>query len=158
MVEPGPKPRSLKLVRVEPPQWKKEFELTVEAFAEGAARLELRCDPRAVTIIQWMRQGDLRPLAGEIAEGKVLEPSIGRALAELIAERRLTVKKEPGSLGAGKQPGLLARNLQMSLAFHEQRKSLGYEAALQKVADDFCVSPEKVRNAVTQMREIAGGN
>jgi len=135
-------------------QWKKDFELSVEAFAEGARLLGLRIDPRSAVIVNWMRHGDLRPLAAEIAEGMTLNMGVGLALADLIAQGRLTVKNAAGRRGAAQQPRLFARNARIFLAFFELRQSVGYEDALNKTASDFHVSPETVRKAVDQMHAV----
>lgn len=151
------KPKSLTLVRVERPKmdWKERFELDAEALAEGSHRIGLPMTPdqaRTQAIVHWMRHGDLRPLALEIAEGRTLGHLIGRSLFDLIDEGRISVKQL--RRGARKQPGLLARNAQMYLAYREARKSLGHDDALKAVAGDFGISPDTIRNAVEQMKQI----
>lgn len=152
------KPKTLTLVRVgskpRPPKWKKEFELMVEAIAEGAPRFGIRADPRVATIINWMQHGDLRPLAVEIAEGAVLDRAVGRELMRLIDNGQVSVKQ--AGRGARKQPNLLARDALMFLAYKEQRKSLGSEATLSKVANDFGIGIDTVRRAVREMRKRVG--
>lgn len=159
MDEPRPKPNSLKLVTVElhpvpEHEWQKDFELTVQAFAEGASLLGVRTDARGAVIINWMRQGDLRPLAADIAGGRALDRGVGRALANLIAEGRLSVKNALGRRGAARQPRLFARNARIFLKFFERRQSVDYDTALHEIADEFRVSSDTVRKAVDQMQAV----
>lgn len=154
------KPKSIKLKSVEAEpvseHWQTDFELSVQLFGQGAKVKGVRTDPRGAVIVNWMRHGDFRPLAAAIAEGQAIDRGVGRALAELIAEDRLKVKKPVGSRGAAKQPRLFARNARIFLAFQNLRQSVAYEAALQKVADDFRVSSETVRRAADEVRKFLG--
>lgn len=148
------KPETLTLVKIEKPGWKNDFELMVEAFTEGADRFGICADPRAAMIIHWLCLGDFRPLAVEIVEGRTLDRAVGRTLLNLIDDGRLSVKQS--RRGAGKKPNLPGRNARMFLAYCEQRQSVGHEAALKAVAEDFVTTPDTIWNAVKEMKKIMG--
>jgi hypothetical protein len=131
-------------------EWKDDFEVEVEAMAQGLHHQAPTLDAQTETIIHRMRLGDFRPLAAAIAEDGV-HPAVGDELLRLIDEGRLKVTQR--RRGARQQPDLFARKLQMFMAYKGLRASGDTsEKAFAKVATEFGIGVESVRQAVTEMR------
>jgi hypothetical protein len=93
---------------------------------------------QAFTIIRWMRNGDLRPLAAAIVEG---HSSALHSLAQSIIDNPLTVK--PLRRGRPKAPIKSARDLIATLSCKSHS-----ENAFKQVADCLGISEQSVRQAV----------
>jgi hypothetical protein len=134
-------------------EWKDDFELEVEATALGLHLQAPRLDAQTETIIHRMWLGDFRPLAAAIAGGdEGVHPAVGYELLRLIDEDQLNVKQR--RRGARQQPDLLARKLQMFIAYEGLRGSGDTSGkAFEKVATEFGIGVESVRQAVTEIRK-----
>jgi len=99
-------------------------------------------DARALTVIRWMLNGDLRPLAAALRDGP-LDPPVLKQLLRLIDEGQLTVKLKRG---APTQPSKWIRDIVIK-ALHENRTGKSADA-IQQLAKDFKISDELVRRAI----------
>jgi hypothetical protein len=101
-------------------------------------------DARALTVIGWMLNGDLRPLAAEIKrKGTAIDGAILAHLERMIDEGQLTVKRRRG---APAQPSKRIRDIFIA-ALHENRTGKSADA-IQQLAKDFNISDELVRRAI----------
>jgi hypothetical protein len=103
-------------------------------------------DPRAYIIIRHMHNGDLRPLAAAIREGRALHPDVLDFIASMIKEERLIAK--PRGRGKRFQTGKIARD-QMAALLKERGNSFEW------VANKLRMSEAAVRKAVTHWRKNA---
>jgi hypothetical protein len=101
-----------------------------------------------LTVVRWMHQGDLRPLAAAIRKGDV-DPAVLRALARMIDDGRLRI--EPRRRGSPKKPETFARDLLLTRAY--EAKADGSDAAFERIAEAIRMSPQVVRQAVTRWRK-----
>ena len=140
-------------------QWREDFELMIEAVALGASKFGLSLtaeQARTQIIIHWMRNGRFEPFAEAVAEGRILDPIVGKELMSLVVAGRLRVAQKPGIRGAKKRVELLARQARMFLAYDaECARPCPSNDAFERVAKEFGVSVESVRAAVTQGRKLA---
>lgn len=97
------------------------WEIEVAYFAE-----HLKVEPidaRAIVVVSWMCQGDLRPLAAEIKKKDTgIDGAILMCLARAIDEGLLTVK--PRRRGRPTQPATTIRNLLDCAAPREPRHQI----------------------------------
>jgi hypothetical protein len=103
-------------------------------------------DARAQIIITYMHNGDLRPLAAAISEGRSLHPDVLDFMASMIREGRLAAK--PRGRGKRFQPSKVARD-RVAALFHAR----GW--TFEQVANKLCMSEAAVRKAVTHWRKNA---
>ena len=95
-------------------------------------------DARALTVIRWMLNGDLRPLAAEIKrKGTAIDGAILAHLERMIDQGQLTVKRRRG---APTQPELFARDIWIRF-LHATREGKSVEA-IQQIAKDFNIGDE----------------
>jgi hypothetical protein len=72
---------------------------------------------RAVVIIRWMEEGDLRPLARHLGAGHI-DPVVCDQLIQMINLRELEVVRKRGS---PKKPELFAQAIMAARAYEAQR-------------------------------------
>jgi hypothetical protein len=108
---------------------------------------------RICTIIGWMEQGDLRPLAAAIKQGQALDQDVLYFLSELIADDRLTIKRRRGG---PKKPNLIARDIVANREYKFHAKFDKSDEAFAKAAKALGRSTQTVRQAVTRMRKMQG--
>src|SRR6516165_2070163 len=102
-----------------------------------------------LTIVRWMHNGNLRPLAAAIREGGV-DPAILNFLVEMIDENRIKVR--PLKRGSPKKPEQLARDLLIAKAYgNRSGKSAD---RIEDLAKAIRMSQETVRKAITQSRKL----
>jgi hypothetical protein len=106
---------------------------------------------RIATIIRWMENGDLRPLAAAIEEVGALDKEVLSCLAELISNDRITVRPRRSRRGAPKKLGKFARDLVAALAY--QTYGTGSDETFATIAEQLRVSEQTVRQAVTKFRK-----
>jgi hypothetical protein len=163
-IDPDTLPPNLKAAFLKGDRAYKELEMAIAKLEEmspefKASRSAGLATAHTQAMIWWMSDGDLRPLASAIANGKVLDPAVGHSLLRMIDKGLWNMKREGRGRGAPKKPGLSLRQLSMSFAYQAAKDaSLGSQAAFEKVADDFGVSVETVRVAVTRCRPKAQTN
>jgi hypothetical protein len=110
-------------------------------------------EARNETIIDWMRMGDLRPLAAAITEGYVSDEMLTN-LADLISSgAQLTL---PRSRGKPKQAAKGSRDLIFWLMY-ERGGSKRSDDRFRQIAETFGVSEQSVRQAVTKFRKPSKG-
>jgi hypothetical protein len=129
--------------------WRDDFRLEVEAAKEGLHPSDRSAlDAEFDVVVHRMELGDLRPLADCLCE---TDPPFGYALMSLLESGYLQVKV--ARRGAPAKPDLFARKLRMFLAYRDAAEALSSDDAFAKVAVDFRVSVETVRQAVTEIRK-----
>jgi hypothetical protein len=104
---------------------------------------------RTFTIFQWMYRGDFRPLAWSIDQGHDLAPAVLNLLHDLIVEDRLKLK--PRKHGPPRKPDKFARDIIAALAYEAHDGNS--EEAFAKIADDFGIGVQTLRQAVTRLRK-----
>jgi hypothetical protein len=104
-------------------------------------------DARALTVIRWMLNGDLRPLAAALRAGP-LDPPVLSQLLRLIDEHRLTVKT--GRRGAASPPDKFPRDLAAAI-FYQNKISAGIKSdqAVEEVASELGLTSDNVRKICT---------
>jgi hypothetical protein len=102
-----------------------------------------------LTIVRWMHQGDLRPLAAAIRKGNV-DPAVLSVIAKMIDEGWLRVVRS--RRGSPKKPETFARDLVAALAY-EAKGDEGSDEAFERIASAIVVSPQVVRQAVSRWRK-----
>lgn len=132
--------------------WEVDFAAEVWAAAEGVhPRDPGALDPETEAIIHRMERGDLRPLAAAICEEP--HPALGYALLHLIESGRLRIRVV-GKGGAPQKPDLFGRKVSMYAQYDRLRRAqIGSDAAFAKVAADFGIGVETVRQAVTEIKK-----
>src|SRR5262249_32661140 len=116
--------------------WKVEVAYWIEHFKLDPI------DARALTVIRWMLNGDLRPLAAALRDGP-LDPPVLTQLLKMIDGDQLTVKR---NRGAPTQPSKQIRDIVLK-ALHENHTGKSADA-IQQLAKDFNTSDELVRRAI----------
>ena len=102
-----------------------------------------------LTIVRWMHNGNLRPLAAVIREGNV-DPAVLYSLAEMIEEDRIRVVAR--KRGSPKKPEREARDLLIAKAYgNRSGKSAD---RIEDLAKAIGMSEETVRKAITQSRKL----
>jgi|SRR5215813_5976275 len=101
------------------------------------------------TILRWMYQGDLRPLADAIIQGYVIDEAVLNLLARLILDERISVSQ---GHGRPRKSELFARKIIAALWYKPEANS---EAEFEHIADTLGVSHQTVRHAVTAFRRHA---
>src|SRR5262249_17272984 len=112
-------------------------------------------EARYETIFQWMRMGDLRPLAAAITEGYASKEML-EDLADLIRNgAQLTVKRgrgKPKQAAKDARDRITAHMYDLGL-FDRLRKRKRSDDAFREIAARFGVSEQSVRQAVTKFRK-----
>jgi hypothetical protein len=99
---------------------------------------------RALIIIRYMHNGDLRPLAAAIQDGEPLHSDVLQIMASMIKEGRLIAK--PQGRGKRFQPSKDTRDY-VAAFLHERGDTF------QEVANKLRMSEAAVRKAVTHWRK-----
>ena len=107
---------------------------------------------RIFTILRWMYNDDLRPLAAAIWNGDVLDEAVLNCLAMMIDEGRIAPKGR--SRGRRRSPDTFSRDYIAKLLYDaELATGKTSEEAFHEVARQLPASIESVRKAVTQWRK-----
>jgi hypothetical protein len=134
----------------DPEDWKEDFGLEVEAAKQGFHPIDPSHWPDIDVIIHRMKLGDLMPLAEMLSDYENgPDSNIGIELANLLTSGYLQVKV--ARRGAPPKPDLFGRKLRMFLAY-EGVRDVGSDEAFAKVAAEFGIGVETVRQAVTEIR------
>jgi hypothetical protein len=110
---------------------------------------------RYFTIMKYMHDGDLRPLAAAILTGQQVDSNVYDLAmmicsGEVVAKGRIVIRRPRGR---PKQSDKSARDWIMAQRFEKLRQNLPFDKALLKVVDPFkTLSVEAVRKAVTTQR------
>jgi hypothetical protein len=102
-----------------------------------------------LTIVRWMEQGDLRPLAAAIRKGDV-DRAVLNHVVKMIDANRLRVV--PRKRGSPKKPEALARDLLLARAY-ESRPGKS-ETRIEDIAKAVGMSHQVVRQAITRWRKF----
>jgi hypothetical protein len=108
-------------------------------------------DAWTATILKWMLDGDFRPLAAAIREGRPLSDNVLKALAQMIEEDRLTTKHD-GHRPV--DPTKFAREKVAALMYDTLTKGCdsSRKEALGDVAAILSMTENTVQTAVTRWR------
>jgi hypothetical protein len=109
---------------------------------------------RIFTILRWMYNDDLRPLAAAIWQGHALDEAVLNCLAMMIDEGRIGPKGR--GRGRRRSPDTFSRDY-VAQRFYEAEVATGKSAeeALDEVARLLPATKEIVRRAVTQLRKVS---
>jgi hypothetical protein len=139
-------------------QDKPPWDIEIEFHVDGGIGLYRA---RNATIIEWMLQGDLRPLAAAIVAGHEISDGVLYLLADMITgDASLTGAAPPYRLqtvaprrGRRKKPEHSTRDLVAALAYEKRENRESSDGAFDRVAKDLGTSDRTVRQAVTKFRK-----
>ena len=123
------------------PVWETEIEWCVKHYNMDEETA------RAIVIIRWMEEGDLRPLARHLGAGHI-NPVVCDQLIQMINHRELEVVRKRGS---PKKPELFAQAIMAARAYDGRKGPSA--VALEQIAAEQHRSVKAIEAAITGVRK-----